>query len=891
VGRELEKPLLIGTFERSAQQHSVQLVTVVGEPGVGKSRLAAELFAYVETKPELTRWRQGRCLPYGEGITFWALGEIVKAEAGILESDSGEVAEAKLAAAMPDEEDERAWLQQRLAPLVGVDAATPAERPELFTAWRRFLEGLAATRPTVLVFEDLHWADEALLAFLEHLAEWAEGVPLLVLCTARPELYERYPGWTTGVRNATTINLQPLSDAETAELVSNLIASTVLSPEARHGVLERAGGNPLYAEEFVRLLGDRGLGAGETELPESLQALIAARLDTLSADRKSLLQDAAVLGKVFWVGALAEIGERDRSEVELALHELARKELVRSARASSMEGEAEYSFWHLLIRDVAYAQIPRAERARRHRSAAVWIERKAGDRVEDFAELLAHHYLQALDLAAAAGDAALSAELAVPARRFLALAGERAINLDTEQAQARLARALELTPADDPTRAELLLRWGEAAVYAGRLREGADAFEQALTAFRARRDTDGEARASIQLSRVSFKLADGRMVQLASAAVGLLERQPAGPPLVDAYAQLATAHFLAGGHHETIVAADRSIAIAEQLGVPASPRAVAFRGNARAELGDPDGIAEMERALAMYTKHGGAMDSANIQNNLAITRYPLEGPARSLATFEAAAAFCRQRGFEVMTAQLEDECTGLLAELGRPEEGLELAARLAAAHQATGNTHGLTWIRAFELATHAARGDNEAAPGLVAWLVESATALSANDVGVEALAAAAAAELESAPEESVRLLTRLEQIPGGRGVPIYARRLPLMLRVALAAGDAELARRLAGGIEFSYPLHQHALRTARAQLAEHDGDTVVAAALYRDAAEGWHQFGHVPERAYAFLGEGRCLSALAEPSAEQSLLDAAALFASMGYRPALAEAEALLERA
>ena len=310
VGRELERPLLIGTFERAAQQRSVQLVTIVGEPGVGKSRLVAELFAYLGTKPELTRWRQGRCLPYGEGISFWALGEIVKAEAGILESDSAQVAAGKLDTAVSPEEPERQWLLQRLSPLIGVEAAPPAERQELFTAWRRYLEGLAAARQTVLVFEDLHWADEALLAFLEHLAEWSEGVPLLLLCTARPELYERRPGWASGQRSSHTINLPPLSDQETAQLVSHLITTAVLSEELEQGVLERAGGNPLYAEEFVRLLAARGLGAGEMELPESLQALIAARLDTLTTERKSLLQDAAVLGKVFWVGGLAEIGGR-----------------------------------------------------------------------------------------------------------------------------------------------------------------------------------------------------------------------------------------------------------------------------------------------------------------------------------------------------------------------------------------------------------------------------------------------------------------------------------------------------------------------------------------------------------------------------------------------------
>ena len=192
VGRELEKPLLIGIFERATQQRSVQLVTVVGEPGVGKTRLIAELIDYTDAKPGLFRWRQGRCLPYGEGIAFWALGEILKAEAGILESDSAEVAATKLdrrgvTRTSPSDD----GCSKRLGPLVGVEAASAAERQELFTAWRRFLECLAAAHETVFVFEDLHWADEALLDFLEHLVEWSEGVPLLVLCTARPELYER----------------------------------------------------------------------------------------------------------------------------------------------------------------------------------------------------------------------------------------------------------------------------------------------------------------------------------------------------------------------------------------------------------------------------------------------------------------------------------------------------------------------------------------------------------------------------------------------------------------------------------------------------------------------------------------------------------------------------
>jgi class 3 adenylate cyclase/tetratricopeptide (TPR) repeat protein len=890
VGRELEKPLLVGTFERAAQQRSVQLVTVVGEPGVGKSRLIAELFAYIHGKPELTRWRQGRCLPYGEGITFWALGEIVKAEAGILESDSADVAAAKLEAAVSPEEPERRWLLQRLVPLVGVEAASPAERQELFTAWRRFLEGLAASYPTVLVFEDVHWADEALLGFLEYLAEWSQGVPLLVLCAARPELYERRPGWGAGLRNATTINLSPLSDRETAELVSNLVTTTVLSRELEQAVLERAGGNPLYAEEFVRLLADRGLAGGQAVLPEGVHALIAARLDTLSPERKSLLQDAAVLGKVFWAGALAEIGGRDEGDLELALHELSRKELVRPARTSSMDGENEYSFWHLLVRDVAYGQIPRAERARRHRSAAAWIERKAGERVEDLAEVLAHHYLQALELAEATGDTQHAAEAALPARRFLALAGERALGLDTAQAEARLNRALELTPSDDPGRADLLVRWADAAFQAGRPREAAAALEQALAVLRDRGDAEAAAVALQLRSRVAQRLGDGRYVALAAEAIDLLERESPGPTLVAAYAQLANAHMISGAYPEAIAAADRAAALARTLDLPEPARALGYRGYARSYLGDPEGVAEMQQALALLVEQGAGRDAAILQNNLAIARYPLQGPARSLTDFEEGIAFCGKRGLAEPAAQLESNCPLLLSELGRPDEALERATRLAPALEARGDTHSLCEPRAVELAIRLGRGEQ----GLHAeadWLIETARKTAAADVVTMALVSAAAALVKEAPERACALLVELDQTAGTRETPYYARQLGAMLRTALTAGDTELAKRLADALEPRYPLAEHALSAARAQLAEHAGGHADAANLYAEAATRWQRFGNVPERAYALLGEGRCLIALGRPGAERPLRDARTLFDSMGYKPSVSETDTLLEQA
>ena len=389
--------------------------------------------AFIHDRPELIAWRKGRCLPYGEGITFWALGEIVKAEAGILESDDPETAREKLLRAIPESEPDRDWLLARVGTLVGLDAP-PAEREESFTAWRRFLEQIAATRPAVFVVEDLHWADPAMLEFLEHLGEWMQGLQVVIVATARPELFEHHPNWAGGMRNATTIALGPLSHDETAELVAAMLDQTLLPANVQAAILDRSGGNPLYAEEFVRMLKDRGLlvksggtwRLDETDdipFPDTVQALIAARLDTLSSDHKALLQDASVIGQVFWAEAVAEIRDLDPDEVRHVFHDLSRKELVKPVRSSSMAGQTEYAFWHLLVRDVAYGQIPRTARAAKHEAAAAWIETRSPDRLEDLADVLAHHYEQALAWSAASGQP-LNEELAARARRFLVLAGE-----------------------------------------------------------------------------------------------------------------------------------------------------------------------------------------------------------------------------------------------------------------------------------------------------------------------------------------------------------------------------------------------------------------------------------------------------------------------------------
>ncbi|MGA8487077.1 MAG: AAA family ATPase, partial [Gaiella sp.] len=484
VGRDDELNLLVDAHRRSRRDRSTQLVTLVGVPGIGKSRLVSELGRVVDEDEELITWRQGRCLPYGDGVSYWALGEIVKAHAGILESDPADETESKLGSVLEAiaDEGERAWVDRHLRPLVGLGRADARgdERGEAFAAWRRFLETVAERGPMVLVFEDLHWADDGLLDFVDVLVDWVDGVPLLVVCTARPELLERRPGWGGGKRNATTVSLAALDDEATARLVLALLERPVLDAETQQALVERAAGNPLYAEEFVRML-QAGASVDE-RLPASVQGIIAARIDLLPATEKDLLQTAAVHGKVFWSDALASAAGIESWRLTELLHSLERKEFVRREHRSAVAGASQHAFVHALVRDAAYNQLPRAARAERHLAAAEWIESLPEDRAEDRAETLAHHYLTAIELRRAAGEdvTALGAR-AVPA---LQDAGERALSLGAyDAATSFLENALELLADDAEPSAELLFHAGRALAYAGRsgdhLERAVDAFERA----------------------------------------------------------------------------------------------------------------------------------------------------------------------------------------------------------------------------------------------------------------------------------------------------------------------------------------------------------------------------------------------------------------------------
>jgi hypothetical protein len=351
VGREEELRQLLAVFDRACSEAAPQMITVVGPPGIGKSRLLREFANRLDqTDGEPARRLHGRSLAYGDGVAFWALSEMVRSEAAIVDDDSAEARAAKLEAAVDrvvDTDGNRGWVARHLRPLAGLETAEEVRgqgRVEAFAAWREFLEALAEERPTILEFEDAHWADDALLDFVDALAERAAAVPLVILCTARPELLERRPAWGGGKVNATTLSVARLSDEDTTRLVKALAGEIALPAEASRSLLAHADGNPLYAYEYVRMLRDRGFlresdGAWHlvqepTDLPESVYGIIAARLDTLTDAEKQIVQDASVFGRIGWIGAVAELAGIDRWQIETTLHSLERKQVLRRARHS-----------------------------------------------------------------------------------------------------------------------------------------------------------------------------------------------------------------------------------------------------------------------------------------------------------------------------------------------------------------------------------------------------------------------------------------------------------------------------------------------------------------------------------------------------------------------------
>jgi class 3 adenylate cyclase/tetratricopeptide (TPR) repeat protein len=595
VGRDEEMRLLKELYLSTARESRARLVSVIGPAGIGKSRLAWEFLKYVDGLVEDVWWHEGRSPAYGEGITFWALGEMVRSRAGLRETDDETTTRAGISSMLGTQvpsETERSWIEPALLALLGV-GATDVPVEELFPAWRTFFERLAATGPVALVFEDLHWADSGLLDFIDHLLEWSRTTRLYVVTLARPELLEKRPNWGAGKRNFTSVYLEPLPDPAMRELLAGLAPG--LPPRAVNTIVARADGVPLYAVETVRMLvaqgrlaleGDRYVPSGDLAtlaVPETLTALIGARLDALDPAEGALLQDASVLGSSFTLTALAAVTRQDTVELEPRLRNFVRREILQLDADPRSPERGQYRFVQALIREVAYGTLARRDRKERHVAAARYFEGIGSD---ELAAALAGHYLAAHENA---GDGAEADALAGQARVSLRAAADRAASLGAhDQAVSFLTSALAVT-TDPGDRAELLERAGEEASLAGRHAEAGELLRGALTGRRELGDRPPIARATAALARV---LLNGRETEEALAFL-----EPASEEFADLApdrgvialdGQLARAYMFVGDERRALEMCDRVLELAEQEEVvPLVADTLVTKGSVLATLGRP----------------------------------------------------------------------------------------------------------------------------------------------------------------------------------------------------------------------------------------------------------------------------------------------------------------
>jgi class 3 adenylate cyclase/tetratricopeptide (TPR) repeat protein len=578
VGRERELRLAKELFHAVADEGKAHLLSITGIAGIGKSRLAWELYKYLDGITQQVAWHRGRCLAYGDGVTYWALAEMIRMRAGIAEGEDTDSAGPKLEAALElavEDADERAWIRTRLAQVLSLEARQDLEQSDLFGGWRLFFERLAERDPVVLVFEDMQWADPPLLAYIEYLLEWSRNHRILVVALARPELAERHAHWTSGLRNATTLALEPLSRGAMESLLEGFVPG--LPSQVSEQILDRSEGVPLYAVETVRMLLDRGLVEqvdGEyrptgtiaaLDVPETLQALIAARLDGLSGDERGLLQDASILGKTFTTGALAAVSGQTEPDLQHLLTGLVRKEVLSLQSDPRAPERGQYGFLQDLLRQVAYETLPRRERKSRHLGAAEYLEQRVDQ--DEVAEIVASHYLTALELDRDAADAT---SIRSKAESTLVQAGDRAEALAaSENAQRYFEQALELS--DSPLRqAELHERAGRMAYMGARTAEARTHFEQAIASYGVLGLTHPAARVGARLGTLTWEQEGDvdRAVAEMEKSFSALEHEEHDADLATFAATLARLLYFRGRVDEAMERNEFALEIAESLELP-----------------------------------------------------------------------------------------------------------------------------------------------------------------------------------------------------------------------------------------------------------------------------------------------------------------------------------
>ena len=723
VGRDRELRLVKEVFHASTEDRRAHLVQVTGIAGIGKSRLAWEFFKYMDGLQSGYFWHRGRCLAYGQGVTYFALAEMVRGRAGILEAEDRESALAKLQAAVeeyvPDSADRR-FVLPRLAHLIGLEERTAPDKQDLFGAWRLFLERLSEQSPVLMVFEDMQWADPSLLEFITYLMEWSRAYPLFVVSLVRPD--SAAAGLAATTRNATLIHLEPLPPAAMDRLLIGLVPG--LPAQLVERIRGRAEGIPLYAVETVRMLLDRGLlveegssyrpnGQIETlEVPETLQALIAARLDGMSPEERQLAQDASVLGKTFTPQGLTALSGLGELELQPVLAALVAKEVL-SVQADPRSPErGQYGFLQDLVRSVAYETLAKRERRAKHLAVAAHLEGAWSTDGEEIVEVVASHYLEAWRLDP---DAPGAEEIKGKAREMLVRAAERAAALAAaEEAQSAFERAAELS-ASQLERAALTQRAGEMAELRGRPEEAAARYGDAARMFEAA--GRGRTAARVQARLAGVEWLRGHITQaierMRAAHAGLADGEP-DAELAVVVAQLGRLLALEGHYDEATPLLEQALELAEHLELPeVYSQALSSRA---LFLWDSDRLDEagilLRRALEVALEHGLTAAADRAYNNLGGVLESQDRFAELVALSEKRLELARRAGdrsseLAVLTGSLSS-----LLPLGRWDDALALAEEARGAEELAALE---TWAAQLLYLTslHTRRGDVGAARALL----------------------------------------------------------------------------------------------------------------------------------------------------------------------------------
>lgn len=896
VDRADELRLLKDLFHATGRERRARLVSLSGVGGIGKSRLAWEFGKYLDGLVEPVWWHEGRSPAYGDGVTFWALGEMVRARAGLVESDDERTTRAKIAETVaqhiPDPE-ERRWIEPALLALLGIDAGAVGSE-QLVGAWRTFFERLAASRTVVLVFEDLQWADPGLLDFIDALLEWSRACPIYVVTLARPELLDKRPDWGAGKRSFTSIVLDPLPAAAMRELLAGLVPG--LPEAAQAAIVARADGIPLYAVETVRMLLAEGRLAlvdgvrrpvgdlAELAVPETLTALIASRLDALAPAERSLLCDAAVLGQSLTPTALAAVSGIPESELGPRLRSLVRRELLAQEVDPRSPERGQYAFVQTLVREVAYGTLARRDRTARHQAAARYFESLGS---EELAGVLAGHVLAAYRSSPAGAEADA---LAAQARLALRAAAERAIALGSfDQALTFLEQALGIT-TDPGQTADLLERAGEAARAAGRYQAAEAHLRQAVAARRELGDRAAVARATAALGHAVI---DANQI---SEALALLERaatefadlatDPAGIALGGG---LARAYFLHSDSRRAVEVADRVLEAAEHADLPAVlADTLVTKGSALVALGRPiEGLALLTAGQELAEAHGlGSTVVRALTNRSAFGGAP--DPRAALELARAGLALARRLGLRNYFAILLGNAAHNALRTGDWSWALgELEAALAEEPEASDRPL-LLWGEARLRAVRSELVGDQLAElrRLVADISDPQQLAGAPDLA--AFVAFAAGRLDDARTAWLRAAELWASSWAGS----LATSLPRAARAALWAGDGaaardDLAALAASGVHG--PAIEADRRTVQAGIAALEGRPTDALALYREALRAWRDLGLAWDEALCGLDMALLLDP-AEPEVRAATEAAREILVRLEAAPFLARLDDALAR-